>query len=328
MDIRKKKINTNMLSSFVEYTKFPGMTLRIWMTFISLAALWQTSCAYQNEPAFIEGTENPQRMWDPEKGNILGQRGIVVASLENVTVTNQTAQIGSTTFLHCHVRNMADKQVSWIRRRDYNVLSSGLLTYSRDQRFSVVRPEDSDDWALQIKFVQERDEGAYECQVSTKTGRYGYLVNLKVVVPEAVISGGSSELHVQSGSTISLLCIIQGSLIPPQFILWYHNDNMINYDQSRGGITVTMDDSDFTSSRLTISNASFKDSGVYNCSTSNTKPSSVNVYVSEGDKTAAIQRLGSGSGGNLLHGVTSFFSLLLTLQLLLALCNLIVITGT
>ncbi|XP_068202924.1 lachesin-like isoform X2 [Palaemon carinicauda] len=305
------------------------MTLRIWMTAISLAALWHSSCAYQNEQtAFIEGTDNPQRMWDPEKGNILGQRGMVVASLENVTVTNQTAQIKSTTFLHCHVRNMADKQVSWIRRRDYNVLSSGLLTYSRDQRFSVIRPEDADDWALQIKFVQERDEGAYECQVSTKTGRYGYLVNLKVVVPVAVISGDSTERHVQSGSTISLLCIIQGSLTPPQFILWYHNDNMINYDQSRGGITVTMEDSDFTSSRLTISNASFKDSGVYNCSTSDTNPASVNVYVSEGDKTAAIQRLGSGSGGYLLHGVTSFFSLLLTLQLLLALCNLAVITGT
>ncbi|XP_042241754.1 zwei Ig domain protein zig-8-like [Homarus americanus] len=266
-------------------------------------------------------------MWDPEKGSILGQ-GVPDFGLENVTVTNQTAQLGSTAFLHCQVRNMADKQVSWIRRRDYHILTSGLHAYSRDERFGVVRPQDDDDWALQIKFVQKRDEGAYECQVSTKTGRYGYLVNLKVVVPKAVISG-SPERHVQSGSTISLLCIIEESLSPPQFIFWYHNNKMINYDQSRGGITVTMDHQDLTTSRLTISNASLKDSGNYKCSASNITPSSVNVFVSEGDKTAAIQRLGSGSQGLANATGATLVSLLLSLQLLL-LCftNLVVSTGT
>lgn len=58
--------------------------------------------------------------------------------------------------------------MSWIRRRDYHILTSGLHTYSRDERFGVVRSEDSDDWALQIRFLQKRDEGAYECQVSFK----------------------------------------------------------------------------------------------------------------------------------------------------------------
>ncbi|MPC98305.1 hypothetical protein E2C01_093669 [Portunus trituberculatus] len=50
-------------------------------------------------------------MWDPEKGmeSILG-RGVSSFGLENVTVTNQTAQLGTNAFLHCHVRNMADKQ--------------------------------------------------------------------------------------------------------------------------------------------------------------------------------------------------------------------------
>ncbi|XP_063873629.1 zwei Ig domain protein zig-8-like isoform X2 [Scylla paramamosain] len=240
-------------------------------------------------------TENPQRMWDPEKGmeSILG-RGVSPFGLENVTVTNQTAQLGTNAFLHCHVRNMADKQVSWIRRRDYHILTSGLHTYSRDERFSVVRAEDADDWALQIRFLQKRDEGAYECQVSTKTGRYGYLVNLKVVVPRAAITG-PADRHVQSGSTISLVCTIQGGLTPPQFIFWFHNNKMINYDQSRGGITVTMDQTDLTTSRLTIKEAGLKDSGNYSCSANNIIPSYVNVFVSEGDKTAAIQRLGSGS---------------------------------
>ncbi|XP_071525789.1 zwei Ig domain protein zig-8-like isoform X2 [Panulirus ornatus] len=300
------------------------------VTVLTLAGLQSVTTAYVSDT-----TDNPQRMWDPAKDSILGQ-GVAAFGMENVTVTNQTAQLGSTAFLHCQVRNMADKQspfvlhqVSWIRRRDYHILTSGLHKYSRDERFGVVRPEDADDWALQIKFVQKRDEGAYECQVSTKTGRYGYLVNLKVVVPEAVISG-SSERHVQSGSTISLLCIIQGSLMPPQFIFWYHNNKMINYDQSRGGITVTMDHQDLTTSRLTISNASLKDSGNYSCKASNIKPSSVNVFVSEGDKTAAIQRLGSGSSGLTAEAASLTLISFLVWQQLLLLCftNLVVSTGT
>ncbi|KAG7158068.1 hypothetical protein Hamer_G020672, partial [Homarus americanus] len=90
------------------------------------------------------------------------------------------------------------------------------------------------------------------------------------------------------------------SLSPPQFIFWYHNNKMINYDQSRGGITVTMDHQDLTTSRLTIS-----------------------------DKTAAIQRLGSGSQGLANATGATLVSLLLSLQLLL-LCftNLVVSTGT
>ncbi|KAK3860454.1 hypothetical protein Pcinc_033497 [Petrolisthes cinctipes] len=110
---------------------------------------------------------------------------------------------------------------------------------------------------------------------------------------------GSAERHVQSGSTISLLCIIQGSLEAPQFILWYHNNQMVNYDQSRGGTTVTMDHQDPTTSRLTITTATTKDTGNYTCSAANTVPASINVFVSQGkgDKTAAIQRLGSGSWG-------------------------------
>lgn len=57
---------------------------------------------------------------------------------------------------------------------------------------------------------------------------------------------------------------------------------MINYDQSRGGITVTMDQTDLTTSRLTIKEASLKDSGNYSCSANNIIPSYVNVFVSEG----------------------------------------------
>jgi hypothetical protein len=57
-------------------------------------------------------------------------------------------------------------QISWVRRRDWHILTSGMFTYTNDERFQVLHSEGSDDWTLQIKFVQKRDNGTYECQVS------------------------------------------------------------------------------------------------------------------------------------------------------------------
>ena len=57
-------------------------------------------------------------------------------------------------------------QVSWIRRLDFHILTTGVYTYTTDMRFSVLHPEGSDDWTLQIKYAEERDNGTYECQVS------------------------------------------------------------------------------------------------------------------------------------------------------------------
>lgn len=59
-------------------------------------------------------------------------------------------------------------QVSWIRKRDLHILTAGILTYTSDQRFQVIRPDKSENWTLQIKFPQERDSGIYECQVNTE----------------------------------------------------------------------------------------------------------------------------------------------------------------
>jgi hypothetical protein len=45
-------------------------------------------------------------------------------------------------------------------------------------------------------------------QVSTSTGVLSHFVNVQVVVPEAFILG-SGELHVDMGSAINLVCIIE-----------------------------------------------------------------------------------------------------------------------
>ena len=60
---------------------------------------------------------------------------------------------------------MIHLQISWIRRRDWHILTFGLLTYTNDERFQMLHAEGSEDWTLQIKYVQQRDNGTYECQV-------------------------------------------------------------------------------------------------------------------------------------------------------------------
>lgn len=102
---------------------------------------------------------------------------------DNNLVTNVTVQMGATAFLHCRVRNLGERpvsywfrqrfyslfhwshQVSWVRRRDWHILTSGMFTYTNDERFQVSHSEGGDDWDLQIKYVQKRDNGTYECQV-------------------------------------------------------------------------------------------------------------------------------------------------------------------
>ncbi|GLH01820.1 Uncharacterized protein GBIM_07878 [Gryllus bimaculatus] len=58
-------------------------------------------------------------------------------------------------------------EVSWIRRKDYRLLTVGLATYSSDDRFFTAHVRGPQDWALHVRFAQAQDAGLYECQVST-----------------------------------------------------------------------------------------------------------------------------------------------------------------
>lgn len=108
-------------------------------------------------------------------------------------------------------------------------------------------------------------------QVSTSTGVLSHAASLQVIVPEAFILG-SGELHVDMGSALNLVCIIekvtnktwnykQVSLIhiiifqsptPPQYVYWQRNSHMINYDDSRRDITIETSPGPRTQSRLII----------------------------------------------------------------------------
>ncbi|GAB0094746.1 Ig-like domain-containing protein [Sergentomyia squamirostris] len=112
-------------------------------------------------------------------------------------------------------------------------------------------------------------------------------------LPTASILGGP-DLYVDKGSTINLTCAIRFSPEPPAYIFWYHQDEVISYDSTRGGVSVITEKGEVTTSYLLIQDAELTDSGKYSCSPSNADVASVRVHVLNGERPEAMQ---TGSAG-------------------------------
>ncbi|XP_061719576.1 limbic system-associated membrane protein-like [Cydia pomonella] len=212
---------------------------------------------------------------------------------DNSTKREATAAVGQPAYLHCRVRNLADRAVSWIRKRDLHILTVGVHTYSSDARFAALHADGSDEWTLRVSPAQPRDSGAYECQVSTEP-KISLSFRLTVVVSKAEILSGP-ELFVRAGSDINLTCVAKYAPDPPSFIYWYRGDQVVNYAQ-RGGISVETEQRTRTS-RLLIARAAPHDSGNYTCAPSSSESASVIVHVLSGERPAAMQSSGSSPPG-------------------------------
>ncbi|XP_055678837.1 uncharacterized protein LOC129787331 [Lutzomyia longipalpis] len=229
----------------------------------------------------------------PTSGTINGDSGLEEMSFGTQNYTTVTTQIGSTsTMLTCTVHNIGEGVVSWIRRSkdDYHLLTVGMTTYSSDERFNAIHREDTDEWTLQIKFVQLRDSGVYECQVSSHPPS-SIMIQLDVVEARAEITG-PSEKYLKPGSTLRLACRVQQSTEPPLYIFWYHNNRMINYDSDRGVNVTTEADNRY--SELLIDQTSYSHAGNYSCVPNSAVPASTVVHIFNGENPAAIHHVGHG----------------------------------
>ncbi|XP_071535387.1 lachesin-like [Panulirus ornatus] len=233
---------------------------------------------------------------------------------------NVTALLGKTAVLNCRVKSIGNKTVSWVRHRDIHLLTVGRFTYTSDQRFSARHTEGSEDWLLMIHYLQERDAGAYECQISTTPPR-SHLIHLSVVEAETVIVGGP-DVYINTGSRLALSCSVMYSPEPPAFIFWYHDDQLVSYDRTRGGVVVSTEKGVVTTSRLLVQYAETRHSGLYTCAPANSRPKSVNVHVIAGDQPAAIVHENNG-GVRLGVGLLPSISLALTVLTIL-LTNLLI----
>ncbi|EDW58850.1 zwei Ig domain protein zig-8 isoform X2 [Drosophila virilis] len=220
---------------------------------------------------------------------------------------NLTVTVGQTGFLHCRVERLGDKDVSWIRKRDLHILTAGSTTYTSDQRFQVLRPDNSANWTLQIKYPQPRDSGVYECQINTEP-KMSLSYTFNVVELKAEIYG-PSDLMVKTGSDINLTCkIMQG---PHELgnIFWYKGSEMLDgkneneIDSSMARILVEDDWSDGLTSRLKIKRAMPGDTGNYTCVPTVAKTSSVYVHVIIGEHPAAMQHNSSSNSNSFYCGI-------------------------
>ncbi|KAG1668877.1 Zwei Ig domain protein zig-8 [Nymphon striatum] len=193
-------------------------------------------------------------------------------------------------FLDCSEFLFLKCNVTWVRQKDLHILTVGKFTYSNDQRF--VSFHSGDDWTLQIKYPNKTDEGTYECQIST-VPKMSFEITLNVIgkkiclisnvyfssstVPTAKIVGGSS-LFIKSGSTIKLTCLVQNGPASLKFVFWYHDDEVIDYESERGGISVDRTSS-VTKSTLTIRESHSSDSGNYTCQPSNAQKAITRVHI-------------------------------------------------
>ena len=64
--------------------------------------------------------------------------------------------------------------------RDADILTVDRYTFVGDERFEAHYSATQETWNLVIKYVQERDAGVYECQVSTEP-KMSQFFNLRVV---------------------------------------------------------------------------------------------------------------------------------------------------
>ncbi|XP_071053790.1 zwei Ig domain protein zig-8-like isoform X2 [Onthophagus taurus] len=217
---------------------------------------------------------------------------------------NVTTAVGQTAFLHCRVEQLGDKAVSWIRKRDLHILTAGILTYTSDQRFQVIRPDKSDNWTLQIKFPQIRDSGIYECQVNTEP-KMSLPFRLNVVAKARIL--GPSDIHVKSGSSITLTCIIKQGPHDLGTVFWYRGADILDVsphpNELAGNDRITIQNhwTDGLTSQLHISSATIADSGNYSCVPTIAAPTSVDVHVINEEHPAAMQHGNKNTASLSLH---------------------------
>ncbi|XP_058065626.1 uncharacterized protein LOC131215256 [Anopheles bellator] len=208
---------------------------------------------------------------------------------ETDNVTNITVQNGDTLFLSCRISLLQDKTVSWVRRKSgdtaLQLLTVGRQTYSGDSRYQI-EFQYPNNWRLKISQANKNDEGVYECQISTHPPKV-IIYYLHVNAPEVLIVDEEAEplydKYYEVGSTIKLMCKIRHISMLRSVVYWIHNENILNHDTTRGGISVKTNlTSVGANSTLFVAKVNRQDSGSYTCSIGPNQHYSISVHVLNG----------------------------------------------
>ncbi|XP_075750043.1 lachesin-like isoform X3 [Rhipicephalus microplus] len=137
-------------------------------------------------------------------------------------IQNITVPAGRKVTLACVVENLNNYRVAWMFVEKFTLLTLAKSVITHNSRFKVTH-NGHRTWHLHIHDVQERDRGAYMCQINTSPmkSQIGYL---NVVVPPKIDEENtSSDTEVREGGEAALKCVAKGT--PEPEITWRREDD-------------------------------------------------------------------------------------------------------
>nr|XP_053633357.1 uncharacterized protein LOC128689250 [Cherax quadricarinatus] len=125
-------------------------------------------------------------------------------------------------------------------------------------------------------------------------------------VPTVMIEG-RGERHIQKGSILAVTCVVRHAPhSAPDHILWFHGSTNIDYDSSRGGVSIqTEKSSRKTVSKLMLSAVELTDTGEYTCSPTDLQPAVVTVHVQDGQIQQPVKQGPGRSSASLNTSLSS-----------------------
>lgn len=198
--------------------------------------------------------------------------------MKSKSIKDVLAQSNGNALLPCRFNSPGI--VTWIRRKDRQLLTVGRDTHSIDTRFVVLN---NPDWSLLIKNVKQEDAGLYECQIQTVPVQQQF-VRLNITEAYSVIPGGP-DLHVKQGSSLRLECQLMAAAESPSYVFWYRETRMINYD-NEPGVRFEMRRN---GSVLIVEKVKLSHGANYTCTPNNARPAHIMIHViEEEEKPAAM----------------------------------------
>ncbi|XP_047497773.1 uncharacterized protein LOC125044855 [Penaeus chinensis] len=241
--------------------------------------------------------ENPEVAFDPPEAHQVASPGEVSATqpyIDPATPLQVKAYVGITASIPCIVNNLGQRSVTpgilGPSPRHPRPDGRPLHLHQRRPLRSPPRGRQQRLDTQPLKSPTTNDSGIYECQINTKP-TLSQMITLDVVEPQAIITAGR-ELYVDAGSSLSLTCQIVNAPAAPEFLLWYHEQQVANYVEHVHVDTNHVNGT--TTSTLVLDEARVHNSGKYTCSASNAREASIMVHVLSGEEPRAMQTNGAG----------------------------------
>ncbi|XP_062412087.1 neuronal growth regulator 1 isoform X1 [Sardina pilchardus] len=150
------------------------------------------------------------------------------------SITSAVFKQGDTAILRCYLLDGKSKG-AWLNRS--SIIYAGTDKWSGDPRVSIVTSVgDKHEYSLQIQKVDVTDDGPYTCSIQSKRNIQPKNIQLTVRVPPKIYDI-SSDITVNEGSNISLLCTASGK--PEPTISWRHITPLAKKQESGEYLNIT-----------------------------------------------------------------------------------------